>query len=56
MNTCTLKDFYDDPALRRRLMEKARRERWAALKAGFALLRGHLTPRLDAADWIGRLG
>jgi hypothetical protein len=56
MNPRTLKDFYDDPTLRRRLVEKARRERGAAIRAGFAWLRDRLTPGLHPGDWIGRLG
>jgi len=56
MNPCTMKDFYGDPALRRRLFDRARRERSASVRAGFAWLRDHLTPRFDPSDWIGRLG
>jgi len=56
MNPCTLKDFYDDPALRRRLFARARRERSASVRAGFAWLRERLTPGLHPGDWIGRLG
>jgi hypothetical protein len=56
MNTLTLKEFYEDPALRRRMYAMAQRERAAAVRAGFAWLREHLTPRLHPSDWIGRLG
>lgn len=56
MYPITSEDFYNDAALRRRLFEMARRERVAALRAGFAWLRDRLTPRLHPRDWIGRLG
>ncbi len=52
----TPQDFYNDPALRRRLFEMAHRERAAGIRAGFAWLRERLTPRLHPGDWIGRLG
>ncbi len=56
MNPRTLKDFYDDRALQRRLFEKARRQRGAAIRAGFAWLRDRLTLGQNPSQWIGRLG
>ena len=56
MNPRSMKDFYDDPALQRRLFEKARRQRNDAIRAGFAWLRDRLTPGLHPGQWIGRLG
>lgn len=56
MNPITTQDFYNDPALRRRLYGMAHRERIAAIRAGFAWLRDRLTPGLHPGDWIGRLG
>ena len=56
MNRITLEAFYNDPALRRRLFEAARRERAKAVRAGLVWLRERLTPQLHPGDWIGRLG
>jgi hypothetical protein len=56
MYPVTTKDFYSDPGLRRRLYRMAQRERAAAVRAGFAWLREHLSPGLHPGDWIGRLG
>ena len=58
MEPIKLEDFQNDPALRRRLFETARRERVRAIHAGLARLREVLTPRVDArpARWLARLG
>jgi len=58
MNRYVMEEFYQDPALRRRLFEDARRERGRALRAGLAWLRRHLTPRFSfgRAHWLERLG
>jgi hypothetical protein len=56
MNPITLQDFYNDPALRRRLYAMAQKERAGAVRAGFAWLRRRLTPGLAPGQWIGRLG
>ena len=56
MNQRTLKDLYDDPALRRELFQKAKRERAAAIRAAYVWLRDRLTPGLHPGHWIGRLG
>jgi len=56
MNPRTMKDFYDNPALQRRLFDKARCQRAAAIRAGFAWLRERLTPEQNPSQWIGRLG
>ena len=62
MNTPTLKEFYDDPALRRRLYRAAARERTRAVREGLAHSLGgvtwlvaHLKPRRPV-HWIERLG
>ena len=58
MYPVTLEAFQNDPALRRRLFETARRERSRAIYAGFAWLRDCLTPRVRhfPARWLARLG
>jgi len=56
MNCITLEAFYNDPALRSRLFEAARRERSRAVRAGLVWLRERLRPRLRPTDWIARLG
>ena len=62
MNRYMLKEFHNDPALRRRLFESAHRERARAVSAGLAWLIGQvkarLTPRirLRPSRWIARLG
>jgi hypothetical protein len=55
MNPITLQEFYNDPALRRRLYRAAARERNRAVREGVAWLVAHLTPRRPAR-WIERLG
>ena len=55
MNTTTLKEFYDDPALRSRLYRYAARERARAVRHGVTWLVAHLKPRRPA-HWIERLG
>ncbi len=56
MYPITTQEFYNDPAMRRRLFAMAQRERAAAIRAGFAWLRDWLSPGLHPGDWIGRLG
>jgi hypothetical protein len=55
MNTITLKEFYDDPALRGRLYRAAARERARAVRHGVTWLVAHLKARRPA-HWIERLG
>jgi hypothetical protein len=58
MNRYIVDEFYQDPALRRRLFESARRERGRVIRAGLAWVRHHLTARLPSQTgrWIERLG
>ena len=60
MNRFIMEEFYNDPALGRRLYEATRRERTRAVRAGLARLFGHLktrlTPRHRPPRWIERLG
>ena len=58
MNRYVMEEFYQDPALRRRLFDEARRERARALLAGLAWLRKHLLPRFSfgRTHWMERLG
>jgi hypothetical protein len=60
MNRYVMEEFYNDPALRRRLFGEARLERTRSVKAGFAWLRAQLkarfAPRLRPARWLARLG
>lgn len=59
MNTVSLKEFYDDPALRRRLYRAASKERARAVRQGVAWIGAHaaalFAPRRPAR-WIERLG
>jgi hypothetical protein len=66
MNRFIMEEFYNDPALGRRLYEAARRDRALAIGAGLAWLFGHLVrlsrqaiahlkPRRPV-HWIERLG
>ncbi|MEO8144141.1 MAG: hypothetical protein ABI654_07995 [Betaproteobacteria bacterium] len=66
MNRFIMEEFYNDPALGRRLYEAAHRDRAQAIAAGLAWLFGnlvrlssqvaaHLMPRRPAR-WIERLG
>jgi hypothetical protein len=62
MNRYVMEEFYNDPALRRRLFAGARRERNRTVRAALAWLRDRirdrLTPHLHArpSRWIERLG
>jgi heme oxygenase len=59
MNTTTLEEFQNDPALRRRLYAEAHRERSRAVRAGLAWLGNQITARFkprQPARWIARLG
>ena len=56
MNRYIIDEFYQDPALRRRLYAMARRERTQWVKSAFAWLRERLTPRLHLRDHFARLG
>ena len=58
MNRYVMEEFYQDPALRRRLFSEARRERSKAVQAGLAWLRQHLVPRFNfgRSHWLERLG
>jgi len=56
MNRYVMEEFYSDPALRRRLFEKAHRERARVFRLGLAWLREHLSPRLSPSRWLARLG
>ena len=63
MNRYVMEEFYNDPALRRRLFGEARRDRARAVSAGFNGLRAQLkalkarfTPGLRPARWLARLG
>jgi len=60
MNRYVMEEFYNDPALRRRLFGEARRDRARAVSAGFDWLRARLkarfTPGLRPARWLARLG
>ena len=66
MNRFIMEEYYNDPALGRRLYEAASRDRALAIAAGFAWLFGalrslatyvvaHLKPRRPV-HWIERLG
>jgi hypothetical protein len=66
MNRFIMEEFYNDPALGRRLYEATRRDRARAIGAGLAWLFGsvvrlskqvvaHLKPR-HPVHWIERLG
>ena len=61
MNRYVMEEFYNDPALRRRLFGEAHRERARAVHSGLAWLfkqLKQLAPRLHArpSRWIARLG
>lgn len=67
MNRYVMEEFYDNPALRRRLYREAHHERSRAIGAGIAWLLGRpgwllraarkqLAQRLHASHWIARLG
>jgi hypothetical protein len=58
MNRYIIEEFYNDPALRRRLFEEAHRERSRSIKAGWAWLRKELRQRFDfrPGHWMERLG
>ena len=62
MNRYVMEEFYNDPGLRRRLFEKAHRERASAVRAGFAWLKkqakAHLVPHFNfgRSNWLERLG
>ncbi len=62
MNRYILEEFHNDPAVRRRLFEKAHRERNRAIRAGlawlFAQVKVRLAPRIPRrpARWLARLG
>jgi hypothetical protein len=66
MNRFIMEEFYNDPALGRRLYEETRRERARAVGAGLAWLFGalrslaaHVVARLKPrrpVHWIERLG
>ena len=56
MNRYIMEEFYQDPALRRRLFERAHRERRRMFVAAFRWLRQRLTPRLHLRDQLARLG
>jgi len=55
MNPITLQEFYNDPALRRRLYRAAARERTRAVREGFTWLVTHLKPHRPT-HWLERLG
>ena len=67
MNRYVMEEFYDNPALRRRLYREAHHERSRAIGAGIAWLLGRpgwllglakkrLAPALRPSRWIERLG
>jgi hypothetical protein len=56
MNRYIMEEFYQDPALVRRLYNQAHLERVRALGAAFQWLRERLTPRLHLRDRLARLG
>ena len=62
MNRYVMEEFYNDPGLRRRLFEKAQRERSRAVRGGFAWLqkklKAHLLPHFNFSrpNWLERLG
>ena len=58
MNRYVMEEFYQDPALRRRLFGEARRERARAIREGLDWLRKQLLPRFSFGrpHWIERLG
>jgi hypothetical protein len=60
MNTVLLEHYRTNPALRRRLIEAAHRERARTVEAGLAWLLGRiaesLLPRRSTARWLARLG
>jgi hypothetical protein len=62
MNPITLQEFYDNPALRRRLYRAAARDRALAIRAGIAWLREHAGAWLlslvhrPEGRWLVRLG
>jgi hypothetical protein len=56
MNRYVMEEFYNDPALRRRLFEKAHLERARVFRLGLSWLRERLSPRFDASRWLARLG
>jgi hypothetical protein len=58
MNRYVMEEFYNDPALRRRLFERARKERNRAIRDGLSWLRRGIAARLLArpAHWIEQLG
>ena len=55
MNRFIMEEFYNDPALVRRLYGEAHRERMRAVREGLAWLVAHLKPRRQV-HWIERLG
>ena len=57
MNRYVMEEFYNDPALRRRLFAAAHKERTRAVLAGLVWLRRRLLPRFDFhPGWMERLG
>jgi hypothetical protein len=56
MNRYVMEEFYNDPALRRRLFETAHRERARVFRLGLAWLRERLSPRIGGSRWLARLG
>jgi hypothetical protein len=58
MNRYIIEEFYNDPALRRRLFQEAHRERSRTIKAGWNWLRRELQSRFDLrpGHWMERLG
>ena len=62
MNRYVMEEFYNEPGLRRRLFEKAHRERASAVRAGFAWLKKQVKTRLvphfnfGRSNWLERLG
>jgi hypothetical protein len=58
MNRFSIDEYYQNPALRERLIDEARRERSRAIRAGLAWLLRHLAPRFDFGprQWMERLG
>jgi hypothetical protein len=56
MNRYVAEELYRIPDLHQRLDLAARRERARAIHAGFVWLKTQLSPRLDPARWLARLG
>lgn len=56
MNRYIVDEYYRDPALRQRLLARARRERSRVLHAGLAWLVRRLAPGFRPLRWTERLG